>query len=431
MCPIARTLYTLVHWAAMPAFLLHLVTKGLRDNRYWQRWNERLGGSSGKAKTKPLFWIHAVSVGEVQAAIPLVEALMQRWPGYDFLVTTMTPTGAMHVAKTLAGVRHQYLPYDLPPWIARFLEREQPLIALIIETELWPNLFAACRQRCIPTVLINARLSPHSAANYHRFRSLFSPLFAGINAVAAQSNADAERIIALGADRYRTFNTGNLKFDIKPALDLPERARAIRRQFGTDRHVWIAASTHKGEEQQVLKAFAIVREQITDCLLMIVPRHPERSAAVERLAIQARYHTDRRSRRHVDCLDLDVYIADTIGELPLLYAASDVAFVGGSLVNHGGHNMLEPTALGIPVITGPHVHNFELITDQLIDAGAAVQVPDAGALGKQVIEYLLDYDLRHRAGEKGRVFVTKNQGVLLKVMGIIDRVLASSYKRAP
>jgi len=418
-----RSLYTLLLYLIAPFVLLRLAWRGLRAPAYWRRWPERFGYIEPPAG-KQLIWIHAVSVGEVQAAEPVLRALLERHPDCSLLVTTVTPTGSARVTALFGQeVAHVYAPYDLPGAVARFFERVQPRLAIVMETELWPNLFHRCRQRAVPLLLLNARLSPRSVAGYCRVRGLVGETLAAVTAIAAQGEADAGRFERLGASPAVITVTGNLKFEQRIPPSLLEQAQVLRRDWGVGRPVWIAASTHEGEDELLLDVFARLRERFDDCLLVLVPRHPERFASVAALCRQRGYHTVMRREPAGYSAGTAVYVVDTMGELPLFYAAADVAFVGGSLVAHGGHNLLEPAALGIPVVTGPHVFNFSDICDQLVTAGAALKVTDSDALLQAVSRWLGDANERHRVGQLGRQVVERNRGALQAVMTIIERYL--------
>jgi 3-deoxy-D-manno-octulosonic-acid transferase len=295
-----------------------------------------------------------------------------------------------------------------------------------METELWPNILHICAARAIPVLLANVRLSEQSAAGYRRVASTMRAMLSGVSLIAAQTRDDAERLIALGADADKVRVTGNTKFDVKLPASLSEEAQVMRRCFGVDRGVWIAASTHEGEEEQVLTAFERVRAEVSDSLLVLVPRHPERAGAVAALCKKRGYSVVTRTRSPESCADAQVFVGDTMGELPLFYAASDVAFVGGSLVREGGHNMLEPAALGVPVIFGPHVFDVAEISARLVEAGAGRKVRDARELGGQVVKFLGDANLRHTAGAEGRRFVEGNRGALNLVMGLVEELVDPS-----
>ena len=418
-----RILYTFLLYLLTPLVLLRLAWRGLRARGYWRRWPERFGYME-PALGEQVIWIHAVSVGEVQAAEPVVRALLESQPDYSLLVTTVTPTGSARVTALFGqGVAHVYAPYDLPGAVARFFVRVRPRLAIVMETELWPNLFHACQQRSIPLLLINARLSARSVTGYLRVRGLAADTLAAVTEIAAQGKTDAGRFERLGAKPDVITVTGNLKFEQRIPPSLLERAEVLRRDWGVGRPVWIASSTHEGEDELILGVFHQLRKQFSDCLLVLVPRHPERFESVAALCRQHGYHTVLRSEGVACTGETNVYVGNTMGELPLLYGAADVAFVGGSLVPHGGHNLLEPAALGIPVVTGPHVFNFVEICDLLINAGAAVRVSDSGELLQTVSRWLGDANERHRVGQLGRRVVEKNRGALQAVMAIIERYL--------
>jgi 3-deoxy-D-manno-octulosonic-acid transferase len=418
-----RKLYTVLLYLLAPLVLLRLAWRGLRAPDYWRRWPERFAFIE-PALGKQVIWIHAVSVGEVQAAVPVVHALLNRHPDYSLLVTTVTPTGSARVTTLFGGeVAHVYAPYDLPGAVARFFERVRPQLAIVMETELWPNLFHQCRQRAIPLLLVNARLSARSVAGYRRVRSLAAETLAAVTEIAAQSEADAGRFESIGARAATITVTGNLKFEQRIPSSLLERAEVLRREWGVSRPVWIASSTHEGEDELLLDVYQQLRKQYSDCLLVLVPRHPERFESVAALCRARGYNTVLRTDHGACSTETQVYVGNTMGDLPLLYAASDVAFVGGSLVASGGHNPLEPAALGIPVISGPHVSNFIEICSLLVDAGAAVQVADTGELLQIVSRWLGDANERHRVGQLGREVIEKNRGALQAVMTIIERYL--------
>ena len=420
-----RLLYSLLLYLLTPLVLLRLLWRGFRAPAYRQRWGERFARLPA-FDAVPRIWIHAVSVGETQAALPLVRALRERHPGYRLLITTTTPTGSERV-RALFGddVEHVYLPYDLPGAARRFLHTFQPVVALIMETELWPNLFRACKRRGVPVLVLNARLSERSCRGYRRVAALTRPTLADIRWLAVQGEADARRFLSLGADPARVRVCGSIKFDVHLPASLREQAEVLRREFGVDRPVWIAASTHEGEDDQVLEAFRQLRaaDAHPHALLVLVPRHPERFAAVAALCRAAGHRVVARSSGAPCTPDTDIYLGDTMGELPMMMAATDVVFMGGSLVPTGGHNMLEPAALGLPVVFGPEVFNFEEISARLVEAGAARQVRDAGELATVVTEWLSDANARHETGERGRHFVEQNRGARERMLALIEPCL--------
>jgi len=408
----------------MPAVLLRLAWRGFANPAYWNRWGERFGLSLVAAPAASPIWIHAVSVGEAQAAVPLMRALQERYPNVPLIVTTTTPTGSDRVQQVVgASVTHQYAPYDLPGSVQRFLNHFRPRLAVMMETELWPNIIHHCRRRNIPLLLANARLSARSRDRYARFGAPVREMLAEISAVAAQTEDDADRLVELGLQRTRLTVTGSVKFDVNLPASLREEAEVMRRCFGVDRGVWIAASTHEGEDETVLEAFTQVLAKQPRCLLVIVPRHPERFARVASLCRKQGFVTVLRSDRPESCDAAQVFVGDTMGELPVFYAASDVAFVGGSLVATGGHNVLEPAAMGVPVLAGPLVFNFAEIMQQLCVAGAARTVTDAPSLAQAVTGFLENADGRHAAGEQGRKFVADNRGALDRLLSIVAKLL--------
>ena len=416
-------LYSLALYAATPLVLARLLVRSLRLPAYRRRWRERFGIVPGRPPAGAV-WFHAVSVGEAQATLPLVRALRARWPGLPVAVTTTTPTGSERVRELYGDeVYHCYLPYDLPSAVARFLSRLAPRAAGVMETELWPNLFRACARRAVPVVVANARLSARSAAGYRRVRPFIARVLADTRLIAAQSEADAARFRDLGADPARVAVTGSVKFDIRLPPSLREQAEALRRQLGAERPVWIAASTHEGEEEQVLDALAQVRHGEPDVLLVLAPRHPERCDRVAALCRRRGLALVRRSEGRPVATSTAVYLLDTLGELTLFYGAADVAFVGGSLVPRGGHNVLEAAAQGIPVVIGPHTFNFALISRQLVEAGAARRVRDAGQCAAAVADLLRDPNLRHDMGERGRALVDANRGAVERLLARIEPLL--------
>ncbi|MCB1737166.1 MAG: lipid IV(A) 3-deoxy-D-manno-octulosonic acid transferase [Gammaproteobacteria bacterium] len=419
-----RKLYTAVLYAALPLVLLRLIWRGIKARPYLHRWGERFGRFTSPALPGRPIWVHAVSVGESVAAAPLIEGLLQQYPGVPVVVTTTTPTGSERVQALFGGrVFHVYAPYDLPFAINGFLGRTHPRLLLLMETEIWPNIIAACRARRVPVVLANARMSERSAKGYRRLGELTAQTLRQIDLIAAQTEVDRQRFIGLGADRHEVAVTGSIKFDTRIPASLREQGEVLRRQWGTGRPVWIAASTHEGEDEQVLDAFERVRTQIPDCLLVIVPRHPERFARVASLCRRRNLVTVLRSEGDPVEADCAVYLGDTMGELILLYAAADLAFVGGSLVPTGGHNVLEPAALGLPVLVGPHTFNFAEIVSMLLVHEAAREIADSNTLAEQVIELLSDANLRHVLGENGREIIEHNRGALERLTQRIESLM--------
>ncbi|MGR3913397.1 MAG: lipid IV(A) 3-deoxy-D-manno-octulosonic acid transferase [Gammaproteobacteria bacterium] len=415
------SIYRLFLRLAFPLVLLRLLLRALRDRRYLEKMPQRFG-FFGRGARGGGVWIHAVSVGEVNAAAPLVRHLLRHHPQLEITVTTMTPTGADRVLQIFgARVTHRYLPYDYPGAARRFLRAHSPRLALVMETELWPNLIAECARAGVPMMYVNVRLSARSHRGYRRVRALIKPALQSIERFAVQTGPDARRLIRLGARPAALTQTGSIKFDLAPACTAA--ARALRRDFGA-RPVWAAGSTHDGEEEQLLDAFARARAECAPLLLALAPRHPHRFNAVFRLCARRGYRTVLRSRRRGALgADTDIYVADSMGELPELLAASDIAFIGGSLTPVGGHNLLEACAAGVPVVFGMHMHNFTEIANLVLTAAAGIQVRDARELAEVVLRLLNDPALRAAYGGRGKALVEKNRGALAKVCALVDEKL--------
>lgn len=417
----ARILYSLFFILCLPLILGRLLYRAWRAPAYARRWSERfaIGGDLRPGG----IWVHAVSVGEAIAAAPMVRELLKRHPQLPITLTCMTPTGSEQIRKLFGDqVGHAYLPYDLPWLQRRLVRRLQPRIAIIMETELWPNMVAECKRAGVPVVLANARLSERSARGYQRVSPLVEPMFAALDWLAVQSAAEAERFIALGAQQEALAVTGSIKFDLKPPTAVLEGAAQWRSQWG-QRPVWIAASTHAGEDEIILQAHQQILKQHPQALLILVPRHPERFDGVARLVQQSGLNLVRRSSGAQPASSDQVFLGDSMGELLQFYACADVAFVGGSLIAGGGHNYLEPAALGVPVLSGPHRFNFTEISELLEGAGALVEVVDADGLAGQVGQWLGDSSLARTAGQAGQDVVKANQGALERLLEGVGRLL--------
>ncbi len=424
-----RIIYSFILYLLTPYAILRLLWRSRRLPGYRQRMLERFAiYKKSYPLAKHCIWIHAVSVGESILAVPLIKRLRQQYPDYQILVTTTTPTGSEQIHKHFQDVAqneilHLYAPYDLPWAVRRFLNMFKPKIAVMMETELWPNILHYCNKADIPVYIANARLSPKSAKSYARFPKLMKQMLSKVTTVIAQSQADAKRYIMLGLNAKNVVVSGSMKFDLQLPASVSEASELLRQQWGNDRRVWIAASTHEGEEDIILKAFAVIKKQLPDTLLVLVPRHPDRFEKVANLATRAGYKIVLRSQAKACNAQTDIFIGDTMGELVLFYAASDVAFVGGSLVPTGGHNLLEPAALGLPIITGRYMFNFAEITDLLKAAGCITQIFDNNELATAVINYLQDPGLRMQAGEKGKQLIEKNRGAIDKHLAILQQPL--------
>ena len=418
-----RLIYNVLIYLAAPVALLMHLWRGLRDPSYRERLGERFG--FGPTLPGDTIWIHAVSVGEVQAAESLVRQLLARHPRYPLLLTTVTPTGAAR-ARQLFGnsVRLRYIPFDLPGSVRRFFDRVRPRLAIILETELWPNLYAECGRREVPLVLASARISPRSVGRYRRLVPLFRETLSHGIVIAAQSETDATRFRSIGANPAHTHVTGNIKFDFQPPSGIEERGARWRETNAPGRPIWVAGSTHEGEEAMVLDAHRAVRQRFPDALLLLVPRHPQRfELARDLLTRRGEAYTSRSGGTAIPRAT-SVMLGDTMGELMMFYAAADVAFVAGSLVPIGGHNLLEPASLGRPVLTGPHNFNSEEVARLLLEAGAARTVTDTRQLGAGVSEMLGDAALRTSMGAAGRGVLDANRGAIDRLLRLVDPLLS-------
>jgi 3-deoxy-D-manno-octulosonic-acid transferase len=449
-----RGLYSAALYVLLPVTLYHLVWRGFRQRAYLLRWDERYAlyrepvpasaqasaaaaspssakppaasqaedaADHGAAGSEPAehVWVHAVSVGEVNAAAPLINALLRQMPQRRLLITTITPTGSDRV-RALWGARvtHVYLPYDITGAVRRFLRRHRPRLALIVETELWPNLLFSCRDHGIPAYLVNARLSERSLRGYRVLRPLVGRALRTLRKVAAQSEADAGRFRRLGACDAQLVVCGNLKYDTPVDASIAQFAATFRARCG-ERRVWIAASTHPDEEAAMLEIDRRLRAQWPDLLMLWAPRHPERFRPVTQLAIDAGLQVATRKLTRLPDPGDAVFVIDTLGELMSFYACADVAFVGGSLQPIGGHNLLEPAAVGTAVVTGPHLHNFSDIAAQMRSAQALRVVEDAEAAATALNALLADDAERARMAAAGRDLVEQGRGALQRTMDLI------------
>jgi 3-deoxy-D-manno-octulosonic-acid transferase len=423
-----RQLYSLLIVLLLPVLLLRLYWRGFKSPFYRERWRERLG-FLGAPNNPGCIWLHAVSVGEVQAVAPLIRQLLAG-NSQPLVITTTTPTGAQRVRELFGEeVRHYFAPFDAPFIVKSFFERLQPRLLILVETEIWPNLIHTADGLGVPTLLANARLSVRSARRYHQFAGLTRETLQKITLIAPHAEADAQRFCALGARRSQVEVIGSIKFDIRLPGSLRERAEVLRRDWGTERPVWLAASTHEGEDEQVLAAHRAVKSEIPDCLLVLVPRHPERFDQVAELVQSNGFRCVRRSERRPCAADIDVFLGDSMGELTLFMGAADVAFIGGSLVPHGGHNMLEAAAQGVPVLIGPHMFNFAEISELFLRRQAALQVTSSAELAGQLIRWLGDASERSQFGERGRELVERNRGALQRLNALVQRLLSDTAGR--
>jgi 3-deoxy-D-manno-octulosonic-acid transferase len=406
--------------AYLPAFLARRRRAG-----YSRDLAQRLGRLGDGLPPEPRCWIHAVSVGESAAAVPLVEGIRRRWPELGIVVSTITPTGARIVAERLAGTAaHRYFPIDLPGPVRRALDAARPRFFIAIETELWPNFLRALARRRIPAMIANGRISDRSFRRYRWVRLLMRRVLADVSVFAMQTHEDARRIIALGASPSRVVVTGNLKSDLVPeATGDDTSAWRERLRLGADARLWIAGSTHRGEEAVVLDAFLRARTRCPPLALLLAPRHPERAGEVEELIRERGLTAARRSRLPADGAPGAVVVLDTVGELATLYALAEVVFVGGSLVPVGGHNVLEPAMRGKPVLVGPHMSNFREGAELLQRSGGGLVVKDGPELERELARLLEDRDLARRMGEAARHAFAGRQGAVSATLDLIGRHL--------
>ncbi len=422
----ARLLYTLLFYLAVPIVLLRLLWRARKAPAYARRWRERFGLVPPLQANK-VIWVHSVSVGETLAAVPMIKALQQRYADARLVVTTMTPTGSERVKASFGDtVYHVYAPYDLPDAIARFIERVRPDLLIIMETELWPNLIAGCRKRGVPVVLANARLSDRSARAYGKLPGFTRSMLGNLSAVAAQHSDDGNRFCKLGLPPQHCQVTGNIKFDLDLDETLREKAAALRHQWcGEDesRAVLLAASTHRGEDEQVLNAFQRILESHSNVLLVLVPRHPERFDDVAELCRQHGLAVVRRSSGEIPGAGQQILLGDTMGELLAFCGASDVVFVGGSMVPVGGHNLIEPAAWAVPVLSGPHLFNFSEASKLLLNAGGMQVCKNSSELAMAVIQLLNDQSRRTGMAQAAKMVADQNRGALQKLLSMVDEQL--------
>ena len=414
-----RGLYSAALYLLLPITIYHLIWRSFRQGEYLQRWDERYAVYGSAPAHAGTIWVHAVSVGEVNAAAPLINKLLALRPATRLLVTSITPTGSARI-RALWGdrVEHVYLPYDLPGAVSRFLRHYRPRVALVLETELWPNLMFGCREHGVPAWIVNARLSERSLRGYRLLRPLLRRALRSLRGVLAQSAGDAARFIDLGADPATTRDVGNLKFDIAPVEGADAFADGFRARIG-ERPVWIAASTHADEEAAVIAIHRRLRERWPDLLLLWGARHPERFRAVAQQSVEAGWRVATRQLTQWPDRQDAVFVIDTLGELVPFYGCADVAFVGGSLQDIGGHNLLEPASAGTAVVTGPHLHNFLDIAARMRGAGALRVGKDATEVGDHIAGLLEDDVARKRMTVAGQALVEEGRGALNRTLDLV------------
>jgi 3-deoxy-D-manno-octulosonic-acid transferase len=431
-----RLFYSLMWWLALPLVLARLWLRGRKEPGYRQHWGERLGfyGAAQASSAAPVLWVHAVSVGETRAAEPLIDALLAEYPHSRVILTHMTPTGRATgkalFAKYGARLVQSYLPYDTGFMVGRFIAHFKPSICILMETEVWPNLIAVCGKRGVPVMLANARLSERSLRRSRRFGSLLVDAARGISLVAAQTQADADRVRSLGVQRVEV--TGSIKFDVVVPDAALSTGAALRAAIG-ERPVLLCASTREGEEQLILDAYREERAALpANLMLLIVPRHPQRFDEVEKMMGANGLNVQRRSKLALDGgvsvpAYIDVVLGDSMGEMFAYYAACDCAFVGGSLLPLGGQNLIEPAALSKPILIGPHTFNFAESSEDAVAAGGAQRVPDALGMIAAAARLLKDEVMLAVVGENALTFANKYRGATRRTLALLPDLI----KRQP
>ena len=412
-----RFFYSLLLYLALPFVPLKLLWRGIKQPAYRQHWGERFGFYNIKI-TKPIIWLHCVSVGETRAVEPLVKALQTQYPQHQILLTHGTPTGR-DASEALFGnsIQSAYLPYDLPFAVNHFLMHFQPKIGLIMETELWFNLIAACKQKQIPLLLLNARLSEKSFNGYAKLGQLVRDGLQNLTAIAAQTTDDAARLQNLGAQNISV--AGNLKFDVKPPADDVDKGVQLRALLGKNRTIFLAASTREGEEALILESINGL-----DIVTVIVPRHPQRFDEVEALIKNAGWSYMRRSNLHEPInKNVQIILGDSMGELFTYYAACDFSFIGGSLLPFGGQNLIEAAVIGLPILIGPHTFNFAEASRDALAAGAAFLVKDAASLKERILELSNNIALRQLMAKSALDFSSASAGATARLMKLIEKYL--------
>lgn len=420
----ARSLYTLFFYLITPLILLRLLLRARKAPAYARRWGERFGFVP-RLRPKQVIWVHAVSVGETLAAVPLIRRLQADYPDAQLVVTTMTPTGSERVTAAFGdSVYHVYAPYDLPDAVARFIRRVRPDLLVIMETELWPNLIAGCAQRKIPVLVANARLSAKSAKGYSKVSALVRPMLQQLSGIAAQHQDDGQRFVELGLPEEKLQVTGNIKFDLELSTSIIDRAASLKQAWRSDseRPILLAASTHRGEDPLVLDAYEQLLKQHSELLLVLVPRHPERFDEVATLCEQRGFSVVRRSAGVAPTAEHQILLGDTMGELLTFCGASDVVFMGGSWVPVGGHNVIEPAAWSLPVFSGPHLFNFTEASSLLLDAGGMKVCDEPAQLAEQVSVLLNDESERQAMGAAAKAVAEQNRGALERLLAEIRRL---------
>jgi len=421
-----RFIYGSLFLLIIPFVFIQKIIRSRHNKGYRQRWRERFGQVGFRLKESIL--IHSVSMGESIAIAPLVKKLSAQYPTIDIVVTTMTPTGSTHVRKlyhNYANIYHTYLPYDIPIFLNKFFKSINPQVCVIMETELWPNLLAICHKKSIPVILTNARLSEKSADVYAKIRFIMRNMLAHISHISAQNPADRERLIALGMESKNITVTGNIKYDFSVEPNTIKQGDILKAQFG-ERPVWIAASTHRTEEEIILQAHQKIQGKHPEAILILVPRHPERFNEVYQIIQKHHFTVTRRSLNNGQFNTINVYLADTMGEMMVFYAACDIAFVGGSFSGTGGHNMIEPAALGKPIFSGPSTFNFAQVTQLLLKNKALIIAKNTQELADNIITLFQEKQQQKIMGERALACYNQNKGALAIQLKFIRQFIDAS-----
>lgn len=417
---IMRRLYSLLFYSITPLIVLRLWWRSLKNPAYRARWSERFGFYNQTYKQN-VIWFHAVSVGESEALFPLIALIKLKHPTLPLLITTTTPTGSARVKSVLGeSVAHVYLPYDLPDVVERFLSEFKPKIAVILETEIWPNLYHACFDKKIPLYLVNACLSEKSVRGYQKISSLAISTLNAVTKIATQTDHDKLNFIKIGANANSIENLGNIKFDVRVEESVLFQGKALKNTLFEKRFVFLAASTHEGEEELLLNCYKTIKEKIPNLILVIAPRHPERFNHVATVAKKAQLKSVTRTSQKVCDDEVDVFLIDTLGELKLFYASADVAFVGGSFVPVGGHNLLEPAAVGVPILVGAEVKNIALVVEKLLSAQAVIQCENVAELQIKIVELYNQPQLRDKLISNAKHVVAQNHGATQRIYHLLN-----------
>ncbi|WGK81307.1 lipid IV(A) 3-deoxy-D-manno-octulosonic acid transferase [Vibrio aestuarianus] len=418
---LSQWLYTAAICLILPFGLFLLLRKRTNKPHVGSRWKEYLGYSKAEPSWQDTIWVHAVSVGEVIAAKPLLVKLQQKYPQSTILVTTTTTTGAEQVRKIAGNIAHRYMPLDVPCFVERFLKTVKPHKLIIMETELWPNTLRGVGKASIPTYVVNARLSEKSMRNYQRFGALFRSMIPNVTKILCQYPSDLERFKQLGVEPHKLHVTGSIKYDITVEDDVVQLAHKTRTSLGAERPVWIAASTHQGEDETVIHAHKAILKRYPTALLIIVPRHPERFDRVHQLLLESEMTTVRRTSSKIVTSDTQVYLGDTMGEMLTLIGASDICFMGGSLLGDkvGGHNFIEPAALQKPIISGPSYYNFSDVAESLLKNEALYIEKSAENIAQRIISLIVDTDKRHQVSLNAYSVFQQSSGSLGKTLQLL------------